>query len=578
MQPVVNGFRQLAYTIQSERSALYLSRWIFIRLLGVIYLVAFISLWRQIDGLIGHNGILPVADYLNAVSEGLGPERCWWVPTFSWFNGSDGFLHLQCAAGVALSLLLIAGVAPVLDLLFLWAIYLSLSTVCRDFLSFQWDILLLETGFLAIFLAPRQWLPKLSRETMPSITVLWLCRWLLFRLMFMSGAVKLLSRDPAWWNLTALAVHYETQPLPTWIGWYAHQLPFWFQRTCCALMFITELAAPFLIFCGRRARQIACGAFVLFMLLISLTGNYCFFNLLTMALCLLLLDDAFLLRLLPSSAAAFVRRLLIPPVASGSQPHEASRPEEVPASVEFPSWEASTTFLSRIGTMNQIGTPLPPLSPQGGERVAEGRERGGSWRGLGVSSRKGFRAIGVAALAAIVLALSGLETVARLFRLENLPRPALQLLRLASPLRTVNSYGLFAVMTTTRPEIVVEGSNDGVTWLPYEFKWKPGELKRRPAFVAPHQPRLDWQMWFAALSDYRREPWFMNFLVRLLQGSPEVLALLQKNPFPDPPPRSVRAVLYEYRFTDVATRRATGEWWQRERKGLYCPEISLRQN
>ena len=159
MQPVVNGFRPLASTIQSERSALYLSRWIFIRLLGVIYLIAFISLWTQIDGLIGHNGMLPVADYLNAVSERLGPERCWWVPTFCWFNASDGFIHLQCAAGVALSLLLIAGVAPVLDLLFLWAIYLSLSTVCRDFLSFQWDILLLESGFLAIFLAPRQWLP-----------------------------------------------------------------------------------------------------------------------------------------------------------------------------------------------------------------------------------------------------------------------------------------------------------------------------------------------------------------------------------------------------------------------------------
>ena len=562
MQPVVNGFRQLASTIQSERSALHLSRWIFIRLLGVIYLIAFISLWRQIDGLIGHNGILPVADYLNAVSEGLGPERCWWVPTFSWFNGSDGFLHLQCAAGVALSLLLIAGVAPVLDLLFLWAIYLSLSTVCRDFLSFQWDILLLETGFLAIFLAPRQWLPKLSRETMPSITVLWLCRWLLFRLMFMSGAVKLLSRDPAWWNLTALAVHYETQPLPTWIGWYAHQLPFWFQRTCCALMFITELAAPFLIFCGRRARQIACGAFVLFMLLISLTGNYCFFNLLTVALCLLLLDDAFLLRLLPSSAAAFVNRRLTPPVASGSQPQEASRPEEVPRPVQ-----------SRSQTLN-----LPPVPPEERRRPADAPVEFPLWDGSGVGSWKGLRTIGVAVLAAIVLALSGLETVARLFRLENLPRPALQLLRLASPLRTVNSYGLFAVMTTTRPEIVVEGSNDGVTWLPYEFKWKPGELKRRPAFVAPHQPRLDWQMWFAALSDYRREPWFMNFLVRLLQGSPEVLALLQKNPFPSPPPRSVRAVLYEYRFTDVAARRATGEWWQRERKGLYCPEISLRQN
>ncbi|PYK01112.1 MAG: hypothetical protein DME23_04870, partial [Verrucomicrobia bacterium] len=548
MQPLVNGFRQLASTVQSERSALYLSRWIFLRVLGVIYLIAFISLWTQIDGLIGHNGILPVADYLEAVSERLGPERCWWVPTFCWFNASDGFIHLQCAAGVALSLLLIAGVAPVLDLLFLWAIYLSLSTVCRDFLSFQWDILLLETGFVAISLAPQQWLPKLSRETVPSVIVLWLCRWLLFRLMFMSGAVKLLSRDPAWWNLTALAVHYETQPLPTWIGWYAHQLPLWIQRTCCALMFITELAAPFLIFCGRRARQIACGAFVLFMLLISLTGNYCFFNLLTVAVCLLLLDDAFLLRLLPSSAAAFVNRRLPPPVASGSQPKEASRPEEVPRPVQ-----------GRSQTMN-----LTPAPPEEGRRPADAPVEFPLWDGSGVGSRKGLRAIGVAALAAIVLALSGLETVARLFRVENLPRPALQLLGLASPLRTVNSYGLFAVMTTTRPEIIVEGSNDGVTWLPYEFKWKPGEVKRRPAFVAPHQPRLDWQMWFAALGDYRREPWFMNFLVRLLQGSPEVLALLQTNPFPDPPPRSVRAVLYAYRFTDVATRRASGEWWRRE--------------
>src|SRR2546427_5138692 len=330
MQPVVNGFRQLASTIQSERSALHLSRWVFIRMLGVIYLIAFISLWRQIDGLIGHNGMLPVADYLNAVSEQLGPERCWWVPTFSWFNGSDGFLHLQCAAGVALSLLLIAGVAPVLDLLFLWAIYLSLSTVCRDFLSFQWDILLLESGFLAIFLAPRQWLPKLSRETMPSVTVLWLCRWLLFRLMFMSGAVKLLSGDATWSKLTALTFHYETQPLPTWVGWYAHQLPVWFQKTSVALMFVIELAAPLLIFCGRRRRQIACGAFVLLMLLISLTGNYCFFNLLTVALCVLLLNDAFLLRLLPASVAAFVRTRLPSPAESAPHPREAS--QSAPAS------------------------------------------------------------------------------------------------------------------------------------------------------------------------------------------------------------------------------------------------------
>src|SRR5207302_9867869 len=247
-----------------------------------------------------------------------------------------------------------------------------------------------------------------------------------------------------------------------------------------------------------------CGAFVLFMLLISLTGNYCFFNLLTVAVCLLLLDDAFLLRLLPSSAAAFVNRRLPPPVASGSQPKEASRSEEVLRPVQ-----------GRSRTMN-----LTPAPPEEGGRPADAPVEFPLWDGSGVGSRKGLRAVGVAALAAIVLALSGLETVARLFRVENLPRPALQLLGLASPLRTVNSYGLFAVMTMTRPEIIVEGSTDGVTWLPYEFKWKPGDPRRRPAFVAPHQPRLDWQMWFAALGDYRSNPWFVNFLVRLAQGAP----------------------------------------------------------
>ena len=159
-----------------------------------------------------------------------------------------------------------------------------------------------------------------------------------------------------------------------------------------------------------------------------------------------------------------------------------------------------------------------------------------------------------------------------------MPQPLLGLLQWVSPLRTINTYGLFAVMTTTRPEIVVEGSNNGATWLPYEFKWKPGDPKRRPAFVAPHQPRIDWQMWFAALGDYRGNPWFVNFLVRLAQGAQEVLALLKENPFPEKPPRYLRAVLYEYHFTDFATRQATGDWWRRERKGLYCPEMSLRQN
>ena len=204
---------------------------------------------------------------------------------------------------MVLSICLTFGLAPMLALASLWVIYLSLCTVCRDFLGFQWDILLLETGFLAIFLAPRRWLPNLSRESPPSRTILWLCRWLLLRLMFMSGAVKLLSGDSSWWGLSALDYHYETQPLPTWIGWYAHQLPHAAQATCVLIMFTIELIVPLLIIVSRRARQIACGTVIIFMALIGVTGNYCFFNLITIALCALLLDDQFLRRLVPRPIA-----------------------------------------------------------------------------------------------------------------------------------------------------------------------------------------------------------------------------------------------------------------------------------
>ena len=144
------------------------------------------------------------------------------------------------------------------------------------------------------------------------------------------------------------------------------------------------------------------------------------------------------------------------------------------------------------------------------------------------------------------------------------------------PFRSLNRYGLFAVMTTSRPEIIVEGSNDGETWLAYEFKYKPGNPKRPPGFVAPHQPRLDWQMWFAALGTYRENPWLINFCIRLLQGSPQVLRLLEKNPFPESPPSYIRAVVYDYRFTNLATKHSDGTWWRRERRDLYCPVLSLR--
>src|SRR5258708_3266830 len=230
----------------------------------------------------------------------MGWGRYHLAPTLCWFSRSDTSLSLQCAIGAVLGILVLIGVAPAPCLFLLWLIYLSLATVSREFLGFQWDALLLETGFLAIFFAPlRFWLGAGHRSAPPRI-VIWLLRLLMFRLMFESGFVKLSSHDPTWKTFTALHFHYETQPLPTWIGWYAHQLPAWAQKTSTVIMFFIELVFPLLIFAPRRFRLFACAGFAIFQMLILLTGNYCFFNLLALALCLPLLDDAAFRALLPA--------------------------------------------------------------------------------------------------------------------------------------------------------------------------------------------------------------------------------------------------------------------------------------
>jgi len=458
----------------------FLTRLIFLRALGLIYLVAFVSLWSQIGGLIGHGGILPADQFMTAIKQqcdarGIGLDRFHLVPTLCWFDSSDGFLDLQCAAGTACALLLIVGIAP--------APCLAL-----------------------LFFAPLQWLPQPSRESPSSRILLWLLRLLLFKLMFSSGCVKLVSGDPAWHDLTALTFHYQTQPLPTWPGWYADQLPLWFQKISCGVMFAIELGAPWLIFAPRRIRFLGGAAIIGLQMLILLTGNYTFFNFLTIALCLLLLDDFVIKRILTSS----VCRLF-----SFNRPPAAGN--------HFRRWSKAVT--------------IP--------------------------------------LAVVVVAISLFQMASMFGARSGLWFPAADLDAEMAPFRTVNSYGLFAEMTTTRNEIIVEGSDDGVNWLAYEFKYKPGDVNRRPGFVEPFQPRLDWQMWFAALGDYRQNPWVVNFCVRLLQGSPEVLALLAKNPFPDRAPRYIRARLYEYHFTGINERRASGAWWEREPTGDYLPAFSL---
>lgn len=481
-----------------------LSRWLFLRLLGVIYLIAFLSLGSQILTLAGSQGIVPAADYLSRVQQHLGESRYWSVPTLFWWDMSDRALQGLCWTGAGLSALLMVGIAPVPVLVLLWVGYLSLTNVGGVFLHFQWDHLLLETGFLAIFLAPWSVLPRPSREKEPSRIALFLLRWLLFRLMFLSGAVKLASGDTTWHTLTALELHYLTQPLPIWTSWYAHHLPAWFHKLSCTIMFIIELVVPVFIFGPRRLRHVACGAIVGFMVLIAATGNYCFFNLLTVALCTLLLDDAFLSRWIPGR-----RRDIFYPIRQGFR-------------------------------------------------------------------RTWPRTIIHALLALVVIPVSTVEGIIRLRGRDSAPPAIRDVMRAVAPFGSINAYGLFSIMTTQRHEIVIEGSDDGQVWKEYEFHWKPGRVDRPPGFVQPHQPRVDWQMWFAALGDYRRNPWLTSLMHRLLEGSPPVLRLFENNPFPAAPPRYVRAVLYDYQFTDGETKRKSGAWWQRQRLGLYCPPLSRR--
>jgi predicted DCC family thiol-disulfide oxidoreductase YuxK len=480
---LLNGLTKLLWgpALQAERYQLL--SWIFLRLFGAIYVAAFVSLAVQVQGLIGRHGILPAADYLAAVHQALGNSAYRLLPTLFWTNSSDAALFAGTVVGAVLGVLVVADRWTRPALAGLFALYLSYVHAGQEFMSFQWDSLLLETGFLAIFLTAR------------SRIVVWLYRWLVFRYLFLAGVVKLLSGDPTWRSLTALEYHFWTQPLPTPLAWYAAQLPRWLLMGGTAAALVIELGAVFLIFLPRRLRAAAAWSVLLLQSMILLTGNYNFFNLLTMLLCLFLFDDAALRRIVP--------RLQVRAVPSAGR--------------------AATAVAAVLAFL---------LVPVGINRI---------W-----------------------------QTVAR----GNLPGLG-TLSQAVSPFMIVNSYGLFAVMTVTRPEIVIEGSSDGNVWREYVFRYKPGPLTRPPPWDIPHQPRLDWQMWFAALGDVRDSPWVLSLMARLLEGSQPVLGLFASNPFADRPPRYVRAELYDYQFTDRRTRSRTGQWWLRRREATYVPPIRL---
>ncbi|HET7535271.1 MAG TPA: lipase maturation factor family protein [Candidatus Didemnitutus sp.] len=366
---------------RDARSEFSVSTEVFLRTLAVVYAIAFLSFWVQLNGLVGPHGVLPAQDYLNAVQKQIGAARWLYLPSLCWLFGSGVFLHVLCATGVALAIAAFFNILRPFCLLGLWACYLSLAAPGQVFLNYQWDTLLLEAGLLSFFLAA--WRRGDGRPEPPRIAR-WLLWWLLIRLMLLSGAVKLSSGDPTWRNLTALTYHYETQPLPTWIGWWMHQLPVGFQKLSCAAMFVIELAGPICLLGPRRVRLVATLALIALEGMIAVTGNYTFFNLLTVALCVLFLDDAWWSRWLGVLPA----------------------PRERKPGVFLPRWILAGVlgFVLVITTVQALPSLSRSLTPP-------------TWLITACDSLGGFRSL--------------------------------------------NNYGLFAVMTTSRPEIVIEGSDDG---------------------------------------------------------------------------------------------------------------------
>jgi hypothetical protein len=475
---------------------------IFVGTVAVSNAVAFGSIWVQWRGLIGPSGILPAGQFLLAARNQLGARAFFDVPTLCWMFGTGRFIEVLCLLGIGLSLLLLAGYAPPVCLGLIWMFHLSLVSVGQIFFDFQWDALLLESTLIAVWLVP--WtLGRARGPHDPPRLARYLAWWLLFRLMFLSGIVKLTSGDPTWRNLTALAYHYQTQPLPSPLAWYFQQFPQWLQKISCAVMFAIELLGPLCIPGPRAVRHAAMASLIALQVLIALTGNYAYFNLLSIGLCLACVDDAWWLR---------VR--------------------------------------SRIHGASDLiaGGPVAAFRP----RPALLR-----W------------------FAALYVGITFFETTAAVYRGAASSPLVRAVASAVGPIRSLNDYGLFAVMTTARPELVFEGSDDGNDWREYGLPFKPGDLARRPRWVAPYQPRLDWQLWFAALETPDNNPWVGTVCARILNNDRDVLGLFAVNPFADHAPHLVRVVRYQYEFTSFAERASTGDWWRRTPLDFYIPAVSL---
>jgi lipase maturation factor 1 len=507
----------------------HIPRWIFLRALGLIYFSAFFSLIFQIRGLIGPRGILPAEQFLSAVERGLGPLRFWYAPTLLWLSSGSHMLMAICWVGIAASLLVTANVWPRANLMVCFVCFLSFVSAAGDFSGYQSDGMLLEAGFICLFFAPTGFLPGFGRRSLPVRASLFLLLWEWFRIYFESGVVKLASGDPQWRHLTAMDQYYQNGPLPTWVGWYVQQLPHWFQASTVVATLALELVLVFMLFLPRKWRIVCFFIVTPWQVGVILTANYAFLNYIVLALGFLLLDDRFLMRFVPARwQFTILEKNIETPIDDEDSPisvlrEQPEQPDSVPSS--------------------GLGRQLQPI-------------------GL--------------AFTAVILTWVFYATTVPMLQMfwRSIPLPTAPLLAL-QPFRVANEYGLFAVMTPNRYEIEFQGSDDGKTWTAYPFQYKPQAINKAPGIYAPYQPRFDWNLWFASLGSWTQYPIVPRTEELLLTNDPAVLSLFAGNPFPNHPPRMVRAVLWQYWFTTIGEKRATGNWWRRLLLGAYAPTLTI---
>jgi hypothetical protein len=475
----------------AEPPTYVLTRFVILRLLGLVYFVAFLIAVRQQDALIGRDGLLPAAQFLSCVEEAAGSRLAAAdaMPTLFWLGGSDAALHGVAWTGLVLSAAAMLGATNALLQLALWALYLSLVQVGQLFYAYGWETQLCETGFLAVFLCPVRTIAPFAAGS-PPVVVIWLFRWLIARIMIGAGLIKLRG-DPCWRDFTCLVYHYETQPVPNPVSWFLSAAPRWVHVGGAAFNHFVELVVPFWMLGPRRLRLLAGVLLVTFQVTLIVSGNLSFLNWLTIVPALACFDDGTLARFFP-------RQL---PVAGASRVH-----------------------------------------------------RGVAW-----------------ALASLVAVLS-INPVLNLLS----PRQAMN--RSFDPLHLVNTYGAFGSVGRERYEVVLEGTSDAyigpdTRWEEYELPCKPGDPGRRPCVISPYHYRLDWQMWFAAMSTAPREPWLVHLVWKLLWGDRDVRRLLAVDPFPDAPPRWVRADLYRYEFTRPGD--GSRDWWRRTWARTYLRPLAL---